>query len=206
MVLVPMDLVALGYVERRLISPKQAFRVKVDSAHVAPVAPDAVGAAARALIGCSHAEHDDVLRVQRRHGGAWQVRADGVHVETARPAPVAHAADGRVADVAAASAVGRGRLEGERVLAMEEEPCGHGGSRADLVQVEVARVAAVAGASATAAAAVAHEVAVVVVVAAAPAEEIDEHQRVRLVGDVLDGFRYGDCRLVTPFGFSATRR
>jgi hypothetical protein len=60
-----MDLVALGDVERRLISPKQAFRVKVDLAH----------AAARALVGGSCAEHECMTMCSGCRG-AWQVRAD----------------------------------------------------------------------------------------------------------------------------------
>jgi hypothetical protein len=50
--MVLMDLAALGDVERRPISPQQASRVKIDAvAQAAAVSPDAVGAAARALLG-----------------------------------------------------------------------------------------------------------------------------------------------------------
>lgn len=98
-----MDLAALGDVERRPISPQQASRVKVDAvARAAAVSPDAVGAAARALLGPANAEHHEVLRVQRRDGGAGQLQADGVRVEAAGPAAVVHAVDLRLADVAAA--------------------------------------------------------------------------------------------------------
>lgn len=98
-----MDLVGPGDFERRLISPKQASRVKVEPADTAAVSPHAVAAAPCALLGDAHAEHHEVVRVQRRHGGAGQLRADGVHVEAARAAAVVHPADGRVADVAAAA-------------------------------------------------------------------------------------------------------
>ena len=187
-----MDLVALGDVERRLISPQQASWVNVDVAQSAAIAPHAVDAAARALLGGAHAEHHDVLRVQRRDGGARQLCADGVHVEAARPAAVVHAADVRLADVAAAArfaaAVATGHLERERVLAVEEEPRGPGRRRAGPVQVEVARAAEVAEAGARAAAAVAHEAAVA---AAAPAG-VDEEQVVLLVGGVPDRSGHGE--------------
>ncbi|PUZ42266.1 hypothetical protein GQ55_9G570100 [Panicum hallii var. hallii] len=186
---------ALGDVERRLISPQQAFWVNVDVAHAAVLAPHAVGAAARALLWGAHAEHHEVLRVQRRDGGARQLRADGVHVEAARAGAVVHAADVRLADVAAAArfAVANGHLERERVLAVEEEPRGPGRRRAGSVQVEVSRAAAVAGAGARAAAAVAHEAAVA---AAAPAE-VDEDQMVLLVGAVPDRSGHGELGKAT---------
>ena len=199
-----MDLVALGDVERRLISPQQASWVNVDVAQSAAIAPHAVDAAARALLGGAHAEHHDVLRVQRRYGGARQLRADGVHVEVARPAAVVHAADVRLADVAAAArfADAGGHLEHERVLAVEEEPRGPGRRRAGRVQVEVARAAAVAEAGARAAAAVAHEAAVA---AAAPAG-VDEEQVVLLVGVVPDRSGHGELGEGCCYPRSSVRR
>lgn len=80
--------------------------------------------------------------MQGRDGGAGQLRADRVHVEAAGAAAVVHALDGRVAEFAAARVLGEhGRLERERVLAVEGERRGRRARRAELVEVEVAAVA-----------------------------------------------------------------
>lgn len=120
--------------------------------------------------------------MQGRDGGAGQLRADRVHVEAAGAAAVVHALDGRVAESAAARVLGEhGRLERERVLAVEGERRGRRARRAELVEVEVA---AVAEPRAAAAAAVAAE---------AGAAGVAEHQGVRLVGVVEDLLRHCAC-------------
>lgn len=132
--------------------------MQVDPAGTTPVAPGADVATARALSWRGHGEHDEMLWVQGRDGRCWQLGADRVHVEAAGAAAIAHALDGRVAQVADALHVGehvRVELERQRVLAVEGGERGRWARRADLVQVEVAGVAAVAGTRSDAAAAVA---------------------------------------------------
>lgn len=85
--------------------------MEVEVARAAAIAKHAVGAAPRALGGTAHGEHHEVLRVQRRHGGGRQLRADRVHVEGARTVAVVHAANLRPADVAATTGlVGDGKV------------------------------------------------------------------------------------------------
>jgi hypothetical protein len=125
------------------VSPEQAPGVQVDVAGNALVAPKTVGATERAWDRRADGEHEGVRRVHGRRGRGRQLRANRVHADFAGAAAVERALDGLLAQVACGTIHGPGSVERERMLAVEGEGRGRRAGGTELVQVEVAEVAAV---------------------------------------------------------------